>query len=72
MVNIRKLKGKIVECEMNIETLAGMIGIDKSTLYRKLNSNGENFTIREADLISKALNLTYSEVNSIFFSQDVA
>lgn len=72
MVNINKLKGKIVECGINIETLADTIGMDKSTLYRKINSNGENFTIKEADLISKALNLTYTEVNSIFFSQYVA
>ena len=72
MVNVNKLKGKIVECGMNVETLADTIGMDKSTLYRKINSNGCNFTIREADLISKALNLAYSEVNAIFFSQYVA
>lgn len=72
MVNVNKLKGKIVECNMNVEILASKIGLDKSTLYRKLNSNGENFTIKEADLISKALDLTYSEVNAIFFSQFVA
>lgn len=72
MVNIRKLKGKIVECDMNVEELADKIGMDKSTLYRKLNTNGENFTIKEADLISKMLNLTYSEVNAIFFSQFIA
>ena len=72
MVNINKLKGKIVECGMNIEKLADMIGIDKSTLYRKIGLNGESFTIKEADLIAKALKLTYQEVNDIFFSQFVA
>lgn len=72
MVNVNKLKGKIVECNMNVEDLAKVMGIDKTTLYRKLNSNGKNFTIGEADLISKALDLTYSEVNAIFFSQYVA
>lgn len=72
MVNVKKLKGRIVECDMNVGNLADKIGMDKSTLYRKLNSNGENFTIKEADLIAKALKLTYSEVNAIFFSQFVA
>jgi|GEM_PF-212532 len=72
MVNINKLKGKIVECEMSIELLAKKIGIDKATIYRKLNANGENFTIREAGLIAKALELTRDEVNAIFFSQYVA
>lgn len=69
MVNINKLKGKIVECGINVKILADMISMDKSTLYRKFNSNGENFTIKEVDSISEALNLTFSEVNAIFFSQ---
>lgn len=72
MVNINKLKGKIVESGMNIEKLANKIGIDKSTLYRKLTVNGESITIKEATLIAKELKLTHSEVNSIFFDCDVA
>lgn len=72
MVNINKLKGKIVECGLNISELASKIGIDRATLYRKINSDGKNFTIEEADLISRELNLTYNEVNAIFFSQYVA
>ncbi len=72
MVNINKLKGKIVECGINVSDLASEIGIDRATLYRKLNAGGENFTIKEADLISEKLNLSCDEVNSIFFSQFVA
>ena len=72
MVNTNKLKGKIVECGLSVEKLAEIVGIDKATLYRKINANGETFLIREADAISKALNLTASEVNAIFFSQYVA
>lgn len=72
MVNINKLKGKMVECGMNVEKLSDKIGVDKSTLYRKLSTNGENFTIKEANLIARELNLTYSEVNSIFFANEVA
>ena len=65
MVNVNKLKGKIVECGLRI-------GKDRATLYRRLNSDGKDFTIEEADLIAKTLNLTYSEVNAIFFNQYVA
>ncbi|MFG6379466.1 MAG: XRE family transcriptional regulator [Lachnospiraceae bacterium] len=72
MVNINKLKGKIVECGMNVEILAEKIGMNKSTLYRKLSSTDDVFTIREADLIARELKLTYSEINAIFFSQIVA
>lgn len=72
MVNINKLKGKIVENGLTIEKLADNIGIDRSTLYRKINNNGETFTIKEADLIVNALNLTAEEAKAIFFSQLVA
>lgn len=72
MVNVNKLKGKIVECGMSVTELASKVGIDKATMYRKLNSNGGNITIKEADLISSELNLTLDEVNAIFFSQYVA
>ena len=72
MVNTNKLKGKIVECGMNISELAELIGIDKATLYRKINANGQTITIKEADLISKELKLSKEEVNDSFFSQFVA
>ena len=72
MVNINKLKRKIVENGLTIEKLADNIGIDRSTLYRKINNNGETFTIKEADLILNALNLTAEEAKAIFFSQFVA
>lgn len=72
MVNINKLKGKIVECGFSVGDLADKIGIDRATLYRKINGNGDRITICEADKISKELNLSRSEVNEIFFSQFVA
>lgn len=72
MVNINKLKGKIVENGLTVEKLADVVGIDRSTLYRKISNRGESFTIKEADLIARALKLTGAEVNAIFFSQYVA
>lgn len=72
MTNTNKLRGKIVEKGMNVEILAKETGMNRSTFYRKLNSNGENFTIKEADLIIRALQLSCDEAVSIFFSQYVA
>lgn len=72
MVNVNKLKGKIVEAGFSIPELAATVGIDKATFYRKLNADGETFTIKEADLIAKGLSLDKDEVNDIFFSQFVA
>jgi len=72
MVNINKLKGKVIENGLTIEKLADKINIDRSTLYRKINHNGETFTIKEANLIAKTLKLTADDVNAIFFNQIVA
>lgn len=72
MVNINKLKGKIVEKGMSVRHLADEMGIDQSTLYRKMSSNGEQFTIRDAHLICKILKLSGDEATAIFFSQYVA
>lgn len=66
-MNINKLKAKIVEKGMNVETLAEMIGVDRSSLYRKLN-NFEKITIGEANKIKSALELTDEEANNIFFA----
>ena len=65
MVNVAKLKGKIVECDTTQEELAKNIGIDKSTFYRKMKQNG-NFSIKEVNLIVSFLNLTKDEAVNIF------
>lgn len=72
MVNVSKLRSKIVEKDMTIDKLADKIGIDRATLYRRLNQNGETFLIKEADAITKALNLSGDEATAIFFAQYVA
>ena len=72
MVNVQKLRGKMTECGITVEGLADIMGMDRATLYRRLERKGENFTIKEADIIAKALNLDVEEANAIFFSQFVA
>lgn len=71
MVNVNKLKGRIVECGITVAELADKIGVDPSTLYRKLN-NAESFTLKDADFIVKVLGLSKEDAVSIFFSQYVA
>lgn len=71
-MNINKLKGKIVERGMNVLMISQLIGVDKSTFYRKLNSQGDTFTVKEVNLICKHLKLTKDEAISIFFANSVA
>lgn len=66
-MNINKLKGKIVENGMNVEALAEKIGVERSSLYRKLNS-AEKITIGEAAKIKEALCLSDAEAYEIFLA----
>ena len=61
------LKGKIVANGMNVEQLAKNIGIDRSSLYRKLN-NADKITIGEAMKMKEALSMTTDEATEIFLS----
>lgn len=72
MINMKKLKGKMVEKDMTIEALAEKLGMSRSTLYRKLSNNGDTLFVKEANTIVDELNLTSEEAMSIFFSQFVA
>ena len=69
-MNANKLRGKVVESGLSMGELAAKIGIDRSSLYRKIKER--SFTVREASLISKELKLTKDDVMSIFFNDYVA
>lgn len=71
-VNVNKLRGKIVENGLNMSTLAIKLEIDRSTLYRKVNSEGDKLTIKEANEIVELLNLDSKEAMTIFFGRLVA
>lgn len=65
-MKVLKLRGKMVEKEMNVEALAEKIGVDRATLYRKLRSS-EKITIGDALKMKEALCLTKEEASEIFF-----
>lgn len=72
MINVNKLKGKIIENGHNVEQLALEMGINRATFYRKLKNTGIGFTINEAKWLYHKLNLTKEEAIAIFFNHDVA
>ncbi len=69
LVNTRKLKGKIREMGLTQKEFADKIGINNSTLNRKLNSSGISFSIGEAHQIAVLLSLSNKECIDIFFAQ---
>jgi len=71
-VNVDKLHGKIREMKTNVVEVAAKMGIDKSTLYRKLAKNGAGLTVRDAQMLIEILQMTDEEALLIFFAREVA
>lgn len=71
-MNMNKLRGKIVENGLSVDKLSDAMGVDRSTVYRKINDNGESFTVREVRKIVSVLSLTPEEIGLIFFNDTVA
>lgn len=70
MSNIRLLMEKIDESGMTMVAIAEKSGILRGTLYNRLNNKGE-FTASEIVGITKALNLSKSDRDKIFFAKEV-
>lgn len=66
MLDVQKLKGKIIEKGKSIETVSADLGINPATFYRKLKNN--SFEIREADKLIEVLSLTGEEASAIFLA----
>lgn len=64
--NVSKLKGKIVEVNTTQEAIADLIGIDRTTFYRKMKSDGKSFTIGEVHKLVQVIPLTPQEAIEIF------
>lgn len=72
MINVNKLKAKIVENGMSVTDLSEYLPMNKATFYRKLDDGGERFTVGEVRVMAKVLHMTKDEVNAIFFADEVA
>ena len=71
-VNVNKLHGKIKELGLSVGDVAEKMGIDRSTLYRKLGNNGAGLTVKDAQMLVEILSLTEQEALDIFFAREVA
>lgn len=67
MFNRNKLKAKIIEKGITMETLANVLGINIATLYRKFAMESD-FTRNEIAMIKDFLNISIDEINEIFFA----
>lgn len=64
--NMDMLRGKMVEKRISPDMMAREIGIDVSTFYRKMKSDGTCFTVGQMHKIAEILCLTKGEAAAIF------
>ena len=69
MFNERKFRAQLVLVGLTMKTLAEEMGIDESTLYRKVSSGG-NFTRKEINTMIPILQI--DTPMDIFFDQELA
>ena len=71
MVKINKLRGKIVEAGMTAGDLADKSGISRATWYRRISTDGEEFTAKEIASIAATLELSDSDILDIFLAKEL-
>ena len=58
MINTQKIKAKMTEKKITQVQLAKLLGIDPSTLNRKINNKkGDNLTVKEVQKIMNILDI---------------
>ena len=67
-MDANELKRKMVEKNLNVAKTAELLGMNKSTLYRKLNGF-DKMTVSDAVQLKNILELTDLEALSIFLSR---
>lgn len=72
MVNIRKIRARMVEKGVTAQEMADCMGINRSTLYRKFQQPDEQITVRDVRTMAAALDLQVPDAVKIFFDKEVA
>lgn len=70
-MNTADLRAEIARCNLTIPKLAKSIGMDKKTLYSRMNGE-TSFKQKEIVEISHALSLTEEKIMHIFFADLVS
>lgn len=71
-VNVEMLKEESKKRGMSIEDVAKKAGIDRATMYRRLQNEGKKFTVCEAQKIAEAIDLSREQAVAIFFAEKLA
>jgi transcriptional regulator with XRE-family HTH domain len=71
-INKEILKARMEKRGVTVSDMASALEIDESTYYRKINSGGVNFSVKQVNEIAKVLNLSKKDCINIFFADKLA
>lgn len=71
MFNRNKFRAKVVENGFTLEEVAKQLGINPSTLDRKM-SGISDFSRNEIQILRKVLSMTAADCDEIFFAEELA
>ncbi len=71
-MNAKELKIEMLRHDDNGESLAEALGINRTTLSRKLNDPEADFTQKEMAIIIKRYSLDGNRIAEIFFANEVS
>lgn len=66
-IDVQRLKDTVAAKNTTLEAVAMILGIDRSTLYRKLKRGKTGLTVYDAQKISSFLELSLDESLAIFW-----
>lgn len=69
-MDIGKLRTIMYRRKVSVKQLAGALGMNESTFYRKIKQKGETFTLDEIKKTIIFLNLDECEKDEIFFGKN--
>lgn len=67
-MKVARLRDEMYVRRMTVENLCKITGIDRSRMYRRLNSEGQKMTLEEAKKITEALQLPHDVAIDIFLA----
>ena len=68
-MNIERLKSALQSQNITIEQASEAIGMNPATFYRRINRNGEKFTVAEVGKLAELLNMSNKKMQDIFFDR---
>ena len=70
MFNRNKFRAKVVAAGLTLEAVAKKLGINPSTLDRKMSGTSD-FSRKEIQILRKELSMTAAECDDIFFAEEL-